>query len=128
MGNTFKAPRSILYMYRGGSFVIKERKHKHPINHYDYMDVVLPEMEILLKKVHPDINLLGVCTVSHGDKARQYESNFENAGIPFYRGATLYLLSYSSLFDRQRHEVVDWVIEQYPFFKSFFQAAEDAFF
>lgn len=128
MGNTFKAPRSILYMYRGGSFVIKERKHERPFNHYDYIDVVLPEMVILLRRVHPDINLLGVCPVSHGDKVYQYKSKFENAGIPFQRGAVLHLLSYSSLLDRPRHEVVEWVIEQYPFFKSFFQAAEDALF
>ncbi len=128
MGNTFKPPRSILYMYRGASFAIKGCKHVRPFNHYDYIDVVLPEMIILLRKVHPDINLYGVCPVSHGDKVYQYKSGFEKARIPFYRGALLYLLSYSSLLDRPRHEVVEWVVEQYPFFKSFFEAAEDALF
>lgn len=52
---------------------------------------------------------------AHGDKCYGYKSSWEKAGVPFYRGTMLYLLSYTSQFkEESRHDMEKWVIDNYP--------------
>lgn len=63
--------------------------------------------------------------IAHGDKCEQYKKRWEDAGVPYYHGACLYLLSHS--FTPWCHTVrktpkgwidpCQWVIDHYSEFK-----------
>lgn len=51
---------------------------------------------------------------AHGDKGESYRGIWEEAGIHFYHGMMLFMLTYSNIMDRPKHESSKWVIDNYP--------------
>lgn len=51
---------------------------------------------------------------AHGDKCYQYADKWEDASIPFPHGVAMYMLTYTKLMDRPKHESGEWVIKNYP--------------
>jgi len=92
-------------------------------NHYDYLDQNLPGF---FEKVGIDWESNRGIIVCHGDKAYSYRCQWEAAGIHFYHGVALYLLSYCYPFDLEVRETEqgwvspqDWVIQKYPQYQEY---------
>jgi len=98
-------------------------------SHYDYLRVVLvPFLEKLglNTNVYHD-GLIG----AHGDKAYGYRGDWEAAGIHFYRGVMVYLLTYCKPYSEEVRETGqgwvapgDWVLKNYDRFKQQIDEAE----
>jgi hypothetical protein len=89
-------------------------------NHYDWLDAHLDRIWITVtgKSLKQSGNA-GII-VAHGDKCRQYEQLWKSFGIHFHIGATIYLLSYDSMFDGKVRETAtgfikpsEWVVDNY---------------
>lgn len=83
-------------------------------NHYKYLEKVLPDF---FKAVGLNPDLAAGLEVAHGDKAGQYQVLWEEAGIHFYKGCAIYLLSYCAPFSSEVRQTengwvspCDWVI------------------
>lgn len=64
---------------------------KRKINHYDYLEAVLPEFFKAL-----GISWENNCGIisAHGDKGGFYRHGFEKAGLSYGQGMAIYLLTY----------------------------------
>lgn len=82
-------------------------------------------MIILLGVKNPDWHI--GCISAHGDKFYQYRGYFEEAGIHFYHGAAIALLSYIAPYSKEVRKtddkgwvrLEDWVIDNYERFERF---------
>ncbi len=90
-------------------------------SHYNYLNRHLPGFFEAVG-VEWKSNL-GIIT-AHGDKAYGFRYEWEAAGIHFYHGVALYLLTYCYPFDLEVRETEqgwvapqDWVIQKYPQFR-----------
>ena len=89
-------------------------------NHYEYLDKYLPTF---WKHVFNHEDCAGMIT-SHGDKIMQYKKEFEKAGVPFFHGCLMYLLTYSSKMTRPKYESLEWCIENYKNYSEFILSME----
>jgi hypothetical protein len=83
------------------------------MSHYDWLKINLPTIFAQLNLLYP----LGIIT-AHGDKAYSYRETWEKAGIHFFHGVAIYLLSYVRPFSNEVREtangwvdVCQWVID-----------------
>lgn len=91
-------------------------------NHYDWLDVHLWDF-LKQCEVNPDWHA-GIIS-AHGDKAYSYQTPWEKAGVPFYHGVAIFLLSYCAPYadevretkDKGWVDVCQWVIDNYARFK-----------
>jgi len=97
------------------------------MNHYDFMDLYLP-------KFFGDVKVDGGwecnCGIisSHGDKFYGYKYKWEEAGIHFFHGCMIMMLTYCSPYGNETRDRVpgirwvdpsQWVIDNYNRFKEF---------
>lgn len=94
------------------------------MSHYDFLDEHLDTFwQKAVGKPLDQSGAAGIVT-AHGDKAYGYQSMWERAGIHFYHGMMLYMLTYSKVMDRPKHESGQWVIDQYPHYKEMLPAVK----
>lgn len=92
------------------------------MSHYDFLDEHLDAFwKQATGKTLAESNAAGIVS-AHGDKGYGYKKKWEKAGIHFYHGMMLYLLTYTDLMDRPKHESGDWVIDQYPTYRDMLPA------
>lgn len=92
---------------------------------YSYCSAMLEEFWKEVFNKSPSEMWCGGIVSAHGDKCYGYRSEWEDAGIHFYRGTMLYFLSYTSEYKKQsRINVSQWVIDQYPNFLPIFEKVE----
>lgn len=89
------------------------------MNHYKWLE---QNLQSFFKELN--IDCCNGIIVAHGDKCYGYKNKWEKAGIPFYHGIAIYLLSYIHPFSNESRDVngtwvpVDqWVIDNYNRFK-----------
>lgn len=94
-------------------------------SHYRYLDEMLnPFWKEVFGKTASEMFCGGMVS-AHGDKAYGYKSEWAKAGINKYRGTLLFLLSYTKeRGETPRHEVEQWVIDNYPKYLPMIEAAE----
>jgi len=84
-------------------------------SHYDYLDLMLEKFWLVVFQKTPDEMWCAGIVSSHGDKCYGYKSPWEKCGIHFYRGALLYLLTYTKLLgDYPKYQSQQFVIDMYP--------------
>ncbi len=100
------------------------------MNHYEILEPVLGKFFEMAGVIHP-IVAQGVLA-AHGDKAYQYRTQFEKAGLEFHEGVAIYLLSYYSPFSKEVRETstgwvapVDWVCSNKDRFQPLLKEAID---
>lgn len=82
-----------------------------------YLNEILPLMWLkLFGKPFSESGYSGII-YAHSDKASQYEHTWLDAGIPYYRGALMYMLTYSCLMVRPKPESEWAAIEFYSLYK-----------
>ena len=100
-------------------------------SHYDYLEAHLP---VFLDnvKVKGGWEWNRGLISAHGDKADEYRDRWEKAGIHFYHGVAIYLLTYCSPFKKECRETKegwknpgDWVIENAHRFLHFLPPVDD---
>jgi len=97
--------------------VIEENRPVEHGSHYDFLDEHLDAFWVKATgKTLSDSWCAGIVS-AHGDKGYGYRRDWERAGIHFYHGMMLYLLTYTSIMDRPKHESRQWVIDNYGRFK-----------
>jgi len=88
-------------------------------SHYQWLDKHLNDFWVqVIGKSLADSNCAGIIG-AHGDKGYGYRSEWEKAGIHYYHAMALYLLTYTDVMDRPKHESLQWVIEKYPAYKEY---------
>lgn len=97
------------------------------LNHYDYLHLVIDDFwKLVFGKTTSEMFCGGIIG-AHGDKAYGYNSEWDEAGIPFERGVLLFLLTYTKeLGDTPKHLSVYWVIDNYQKYLPHIEAAEKA--
>lgn len=96
-------------------------------SHYDYLDAVIEHFGALVlpEREQPQFNKGTV--VAHGDKCYQYmDCAREDHGIDPFHFAMIYLLTYTSLMDRPKHESYNWVVTKHEHFLPYLKRAEEA--
>jgi len=87
------------------------------MSHYTFLDKHLDDFwQQVFGKPLSETGCAGIVS-AHGDKAYAYKQDWEDAGIHFYHGVMLFMLTYTKLMDSPQHESKEWVIDQYPIFK-----------
>lgn len=82
-------------------------------NHYDYLDKVLPVFWVkCFGKTLEQSGCDGIA-VAHGDKGYQYREQWDQSGVPFFRGMLLYMLTYTNLMTHEKHHSRWAVVEFY---------------
>lgn len=88
-------------------------------SHYDFIDTHLAKFWTEAgaggKMTNSDANGM---SASHGDKGYQYKDQWGEKGIHFYHGMLLYMLTFSNVMDRPKHESAEWVEDNYLRFRS----------
>lgn len=94
--------------------LIHETKTLFAGTHYWYLDEMLESFwKEVFGKAASEMFCGGMVS-AHGDKAYSYKQEWKEAGINFYRGSLLYLLTYTKeLGDTPKHESGKWVIDNY---------------
>lgn len=64
---------------------------KPSINHYKYLERILPTF---FQQLGLDWDMHAGIISAHGDKCYTYSTLWADAGIPFYKGAAMFLLTY----------------------------------
>lgn len=83
-------------------------------SHYDYLD---DHLDLFWQKVFgktlSEMWCAGIIG-AHGDKGYCYRHDWKKAGINYYRGMMLFMLTYTNeLGDTPRHKSKEWIIENY---------------
>lgn len=88
---------------------------------YDYIDDHFADF---LEKVGIDRRLADGMSVAHGDKMHQYLSRWEEAGVPYYHGCLVCLLTRLQPYSQEVRNTPNgwvaphqWVIDNYVKFK-----------
>lgn len=87
------------------------------LNQYEFLELYLDEFWKLVFDKSLDESWNGGIIGAHGDKGYGYRSSWEEAGIPFNEGMMVYLLTYTSKMDEEKHNSREWVIKHYPTYK-----------
>jgi hypothetical protein len=95
------------------------------LSHYEYLDIVIDHFwKLVFDKTREEMWHGGNIS-AHGDKAYGYKHAWETMGVPFNRGAMLYLLTYTKeLGDTPKHESCEWVTSNYQKYLPHILAAE----
>lgn len=112
---------------RVDSMEIAVTESNKPKSHYDYLEAVIAKFgELVFNKPNGNHFCEGFIG-AHGDKCYSYmrDANEEH-DIPEHRFAMIYLLTYTSLMDRPKHESYEWVLSNYERFKPSLRDAEKA--
>lgn len=98
------------------------------VNHYPYLEAHLFDF---MAKVGVNVDSCKGLISAAGDKCHQYQRKWEDAGVPFQHGATIYMLTYCDPFSDEVRETgngfvapAQWVIDNYPKFKPFLPPVE----
>lgn len=84
------------------------------VNHYYWLDKHLNEFWLnVFSKSLSDTFCCGI-VASHGDKGYGYIKKWAENGIPFPHGMAMYMLTYTSVMDEEKHKSCEWVIDNYP--------------
>ena len=95
--------------------------------YYDYINSVInPFWVKVFQKTLDEMWCSGIVS-AHADKCTGHKYEWEENNIPFYHGALLYLLTYTKIMDKPKHESCEWVIENYETYKDDILAAENEF-
>jgi len=95
--------------------------------YYDYLDSVIDFFWVkVFNKTIDQMWCSGIVS-AHGDKCTCHKYEWVNNNIPFYHGALLYLLTYTKIMDKPKHESCEWVIENYEKYKDDIVKAEEEF-
>jgi len=93
-------------------------------NHYDYLD---DHLDLLWQKVFgktlDEMWCSGIIG-AHGDKGYGYRRRWEDVGISFTHGMMLFMLTYTDVMDRPKHESLEWTIENYEKYLPLIREAE----
>ena len=96
-------------------------------NHYKWLEKHLPSVYAKL-----GIPYMAGIIGAHGDKASGHKFEFEQAGIHYFHGVAIYLLTYERPFDKEvrqtDHGWVDpykWIITNYHRFKDILPKIEE---
>lgn len=85
----------------------------HCSSHYDYLDRMLnPFWKEVFGKTANEMWCGGIVG-AHGDKCYSSKRVWAKHGIHFFRGALLFLLTYTKVMDREKHLSEEWVIDNY---------------
>ena len=95
-------------------------------SHYRYLEAVIDQVFFKIFPLSNDSYKGAIA--AHGDKSRQYFVELEEAGINKYHASLMHLLTYFIELDRPRHELVSWIIENYPKYKDLFNKVDLATF
>lgn len=93
------------------------------MSHYTWLDANLNEFWV--KVFGKDLESTGCAGIisAHGDKCYQYRDVWSTAGIPFYHGVAIYLLTYTNeLGDFPKSQSCIWVINNYEKYKPLLNA------
>lgn len=100
-----------------------------------YYNILERELPVFFKNLAEDFKLLyfkdvsvGSILSSHGDKVSQYKGKFNKAGIIFWKGAAVYLLTYFAPFSGECRETdsgwidpAQWAIDNFARFEKLFE-------
>ena len=99
-------------------------------SHYDYLEQHMPQflVDVGLTRDH----FCGLLS-AHGDKAYGYRRTWQEAGVHFYHGVAIYLLSYFRPFSQEVRETANgwvptdkWVIDNIVRFLPYLPPVEDS--
>ena len=86
-------------------------------NHYEWIETNLP---LLLTSLGIDSSEAEGMGLAHGDKCYQYKQEWEDAGVPWFHGVGIYMLSYINPYEKEVRNttngwvpVEEWVIDFY---------------
>ena len=89
------------------------RETLHCSSHYDYLDRMLnPFWKEVFGKTANEMWCGGIVG-AHGDKCYGYKRAWAKHDIHFFRGALLFLLTYTKVMDREKHLSEKWVVDNY---------------
>lgn len=110
------------------TFMTEVGYEKFYVNQYKYCDAIIDNFwKLVFNKTAKEMWCDGI-TCAHGDKAYGYKDDWKKAGIPFNRGVMMFLLTYTSLLDREKCESCEWVIDNYPKYIAIFEQVEQEIF
>jgi len=93
------------------------------INHYKFLDRYLDAFWIeVFGKSLDDMWCSGIVS-AHGDKGSCYRRDWENAGISYYEGMMIYMLTYTKEMNDEQYKSKEWVINNYSKYKPLIDAA-----
>lgn len=104
---------AISFLQKNKPEVIEAAKCQR-VNHYHYLDKHLNTFWIAVLGDSLNNTHCGGIISAHGDKGYGYRSDWEKAGISFPHAMAMYLLTYTKMMDRPKHESAAWVVENYP--------------
>lgn len=97
------------------------------MNVYDYLDQMLAAFWQAVFNKTPEAAGCSGLVDAHGDKTDQYRDRWEEAGVPYFHGALIYLLTFTDqLGDTPKHQSCEWVIENYPVYQFYILRIEQA--
>lgn len=83
-------------------------------NHYDYMEQHLDHFWQAVFDKTLEQAYCGGFIIAHGDKVEQYKDDLEEAGIPYYHGCMMYMLTYTDkLGATPKWKSLEWIIDNY---------------
>jgi hypothetical protein len=86
------------------------------MNHYEWLEKYLPR---IFENFKLNYEPYEGCVTAHGDKCYQYKDEWEAAGIHFFHGCALYMLSFDTTYmTYPRNKVCDWVLCMYGIHKN----------
>lgn len=101
-----------------------EKDSVHVGSHYDYLDLIIPIFFKLVFGEQVKPSYYAGLSSAHGDKCCGYKYSWQENGINFYRGALLYMLTYTSELDVEKHKSKEWVINNYQKYLPLIETAE----
>lgn len=97
------------------------------VSHFKYLDAVIESFWVKVFGKTPSEMFCGGIVSSHGDKCYDYKRSMPKRDIPFNRSALLFLLTYTSLMDREKQFSEEWVVENYNKYVPLIVEAEQEF-
>jgi len=94
-------------------------------SHYNYLN---DHLDLFWQKVFGKNLLDSYCAGiidAHGDKGYDYKKRWEETGINFYHGMMLFMLTYTEVMDRPKHESTEWIIENYEKYRFIIAEVEE---
>lgn len=96
-------------------------------SHYDYLDAVIEQFGALVLSERERTQFNKGTVVAHGDKCYHYMDRArKDHGIHPFHFAILYLLTYTSLMDKPKHESYNWVVTKHEHYLPIIHRAEEA--
>jgi hypothetical protein len=119
--------------YINGVILLKQPREK-TTNHYRWLDNHFPAFVKKLEEAHhyPDYGDVRGLISAHGDKCYCYKSRWEKAGLHFYHGVAIFLLTYLNPWSDEVCETkdgcvdtCDWILSNRDKFLPFLDKVEE---